>query len=191
MKLIVGIGNPGKEYEKTRHNIGYMTVDAIADHYGVKFDQKKFNSIYGILRLNNEKIIIMKPETYVNLSGVAVLSIKNYYGIDQKDILVIYDDIALPLGKIRVRFKGSGGGHNGLDNIIEYLKTNEIKRMRIGIDNNPLIDKKDYVLGKFTKKDKKVLKETLERLKDVPYDFINKRFSDFMNKYNREFISNE
>lgn len=191
MKLIVGIGNPGKEYEKTRHNIGYMTVDAIADHYGVKFDQKKFNSIYGIFRLNNEKIIIMKPETYVNLSGVAVLSIKNYYGIDQKDILVIYDDIALPLGKIRVRFKGSGGGHNGLDNIIEYLKTNEIKRMRIGIDNNPLIDKKDYVLGKFTKKDKKVLKETLERLKDVPYDFINKRFSDFMNKYNREFISNE
>ncbi len=90
-----------------------------------------------------------------------------------------------------MRFKGSSGGHNGLDNIIEYLKTNEIKRMRIGIDSNPLIDKKDYVLGKFTKKDKKVLKETLERLKAVPYDFINKRFSDFMNEYNREFISNE
>lgn len=186
MKLIVGIGNPGKEYKNTRHNIGYMAVDAIADYYNVDFNQKKFNSIYTIVRINNEKIILMKPETYVNLSGSAVLSMMNYFGIDKNDILVISDDFALPLGKIRVRFKGSDGGHNGLENIIDYLKTNEFKRIRIGIGSNPLIEKKNYVLGRFDKEDQPVIKDTLIRIREIPKDFVGLTFSDFMNKYNRE-----
>ena len=186
MKLIVGIGNPGKEYENTRHNIGFMAVEAIADHFNANFDQKKFNSIYTILRIKGEKVVLMKPETYVNLSGSAVLSMMNYYGIDKDDILVIYDDTALPLGKIRVRFKGSGGGHNGLSNIIDYLKTQEFKRMRIGIDSNPLIEKKNYVLGRFSKEDQEVINKSLKRLNEVPKDFIDESFSDFMNKYNKE-----
>lgn len=186
MKLIVGIGNPGKEYENTRHNIGYMAVEAIAKQYNADFNQKKFNSIYTILRVNGEKVILMKPETYVNLSGSAVISMMNYYGIDKDDILVIYDDTALPLGKIRVRFKGSGGGHNGLSNIIDYLKTQNFKRMRIGIDSNPLIEKKNWVLGRFNKEDQKVIDKTMKRIKQVPEDFIKESFSDFMNEYNRE-----
>ncbi len=186
MKLIVGIGNPGKEYENTRHNIGYMAVEQIARHHNVKFDQNKFNSVYTIFRIKNEKIILMKPETYVNLSGSAVLSMMNYFGIDKEDILVIYDDTALPLAKVRVRFKGGGGGHNGLSNIIDYLKTQEFKRMRIGIDSNPLIEKKNWVLGRFNKEDQKIIDKTMQRLKDVPADFINESFSDFMNKYNSE-----
>ncbi|NLC54880.1 MAG: aminoacyl-tRNA hydrolase [Erysipelothrix sp.] len=186
MKLIVGIGNPGKEYENTRHNVGFLAVDKIADHHNVEFDQKKFNSVYAILRIKGQRVILMKPETYVNLSGSAVLSMMNYFGIDKDEILIIYDDFALPLGKIRVRFKGSGGGHNGLINIIEYLKTQNFKRMRIGIDSNPLIENKNYVLGRFNKDDQKVIDETLKKLVDVPKDLINYSFSDFMNKYNKE-----
>lgn len=186
MKLIVGIGNPGKQYENTRHNVGFMALDAIADYHNVQFNETKFKSDYTSVRINNEKVILMKPQTYVNLSGSAVLSMMNYFNIDVDDVLVIYDDLALPTGKLRVRFKGSGGGHNGIKNIIDYLKTQQFKRIRIGIDNNKRIDQVDYVLGRFSKEDHKVLDETFKKLCDVPEDFVNEPFSDFMNKYNRE-----
>lgn len=186
MKLIVGIGNPGKQYEKTRHNVGFMALDAIADHYNVEFNESKFKSLYTSIRVNNEKVILMKPQTYVNLSGSAVLSMMNYFNIDVKDIIVIYDDLALPTGKIRVRFKGSAGGHNGMINIIDYLKTKDFNRIRIGIGNNKVIEQKDYVLGKFSKDDNKALSDTFKRLIEVPSDLVELPFSDFMNKYNRE-----
>lgn len=186
MKLIVGIGNPGKEYENTRHNVGFMALDAIANKHNVDFTESKFKSLYTSIRVNNEKIILMKPQTYVNLSGSAVLSMMNYFNIDIKDVIVVYDDLALPVGKLRVRFKGSGGGHNGISNIIDYLKTKEFNRIRIGIGNNKIIEQKDYVLGKFSKEDRKVLEATFTKLESVPEDFVDLPFSDFMNKYNRE-----
>lgn len=186
MKLIVGIGNPGKEYENTRHNVGFMALDAIADHHNVSFDETKFKSLYTSIRIKQEKVILMKPQTYVNLSGTAVISMMNFYNIDKEDILVIYDDLALDTGKLRVRFKGSGGGHNGMKNIIDYLKTQEIKRVRIGIDNNPLFNQADYVLGRFTKEDLKVLEKSFDKMKTIPEDFVNLSFSDFMNKYNKD-----
>ncbi len=186
MKLIVGIGNPGKEYDNTRHNVGFMALDSIANHYNVEFNETKFKSIYTSIRVNNEKIILMKPQTYVNLSGSAVVSMMNYFNIDKEDILVIYDDLALPTGKLRVRFKGSGGGHNGIKNIIDYLKTQEFKRVRIGISNNKLFDQVDYVLGRFSKEDMSTLEDTFKKLRELPEDFVNEPFSDFMNKYNRE-----
>lgn len=186
MKLIVGIGNPGKQYENTRHNVGFMALDRIADHYNVSFDESKFKSVYTTIRVRNERVILMKPETYVNLSGSAVLSMMNYFNIDVEDVLVIYDDLALPTGKVRVRYKGSGGGHNGISNIIDYLKTKEFKRLRIGIDNNPLFNRADYVLGRFSKDDMQALDKTFKKLIDVPQDFVSESFSDFMNKYNRD-----
>ena len=186
MKLIVGIGNPGKQYQNTRHNIGFMVLDAIAKEYNLSFDQSKFKSLYTTLRLDGERIILMKPETYVNLSGSAVVSMMNYFNIDKEDILIIYDDIALPLGKIRVRFKGGSGGHNGLKNIIDYLKTKEFKRMRIGIDSNSKIEKKNWVLGKFDQEESKKINKSIKRLLEVPKDLISESFSDFMNKYNQE-----
>ena len=185
MKLILGIGNPGLQYEKTRHNIGFMTLDSIAQSLNTEINENKFNSLYTIVRVNNERVILMKPQTYVNLSGSALVSMMNYYNIDIEDILIIYDDIDLPLGKIRVRYKGSAGGHKGILDIIKYLKTSEFKRIRIGIDNNPLIDKADYVLSRFTSEDNEVLKETFKRLESVPKDFTELGFSDFMNKYNQ------
>ncbi len=186
MKLIVGIGNPGKEYDNTRHNVGFMALDKIADNYGVKFDQAKFKSVYTTVRVRNEKVILMKPETYVNLSGSAVVSMMNYFNIDIEDVLIVYDDLALPTGKVRVRFKGSGGGHNGIKNISDYLKTKEFKQFRIGIDNNPLFNRADYVLGRFSKDDMSVLEKTFKKIENVPTDFVNESFSDFMNKYNRD-----
>lgn len=186
MKLIVGIGNPGKEYDNTRHNVGFMALDSIANHYNVEFNETKFKSVYTSIRVNNEKVILMKPQTYVNLSGSAVVSMMNYFNIDKEDILVIYDDLALPTGKLRVRFKGSGGGHNGIKNIIDYLKTQEFKRVRIGIGNNKLFDQVDYVLGRFSKEDMSTLEDTFKKLRELPEDFVNEPFSDFMNKYNRE-----
>ena len=186
MKLIVGIGNPGKEYENTRHNIGFIAIDQIAKKHRLDFSEKKFNSVYTSVRINGERVILMKPETYVNLSGSAVLSMMNYFNIDKEDILIIYDDIALPLGKIRVRFKGSAGGHNGLINIIKYLKTQDFKRMRIGIGSNAKIEKKNWVLGRFSNQESKELENPLKLIESVPEDFINMSFSDFMNKYNKE-----
>lgn len=185
MKLIVGIGNPGKQYENTRHNVGFMALDAIAKEHGVQFNETKFKSVYTTIRVNGERVILMKPETYVNLSGTAVVSMMNYFNIDKEDIIVIYDDLALPVGKIRVRFKGSGGGHNGIKNITSHLKTSEFNQFRIGIDNNPQMDRADYVLGRFSKSDLSELENTFKRIIDVPKDFVEYPFSDFMNKYNR------
>lgn len=186
MKLIIGIGNPGLKYENTRHNVGFMALDMIAEKYNTNYNENKFNSLYTIIRVNNERVILMKPQTYVNLSGSAVISIMNYYNISKDDILVIYDDIALPTAKLRVRYKGSGGGHNGIEDIIRYLKSNEFKRIRIGIGNNPNIERANYVLGRFTKSESELLAKSLYRLTDIPTDFIKLPFSDFMNKYNQE-----
>jgi len=186
MKLIVGLGNPGKTYEKTRHNIGFMVIDKLLNHLSINLDQNKFNAVFVKTKINNEDVIIMKPQTFMNLSGEAVSQIANFYRISTDDIVIVYDDFDLPLGKIRLREKGSGGTHNGMKNIIQLLGTNNINRIRIGIDKNNLIDQKDYVLGKFNKDEISLLDKAIERVVSALIDYPKMNFNELMNKYNPE-----
>lgn len=151
MKLIVGLGNPGKQYSKTRHNVGFLSLNKLEDKYDLeyKFDSS-FNALIAIKIISGEKCYFVKPQTFMNLSGEAVGKIVHYYKIDIKDMIVIYDDMDLPFGSLRLRQKGSAGGHNGIKNIIAHLGTDEFKRIRVGISGHANIDAKDYVLGKFS-----------------------------------------
>ena len=161
MKLIVGLGNPGKEYENTRHNIGYIFIDSFAKKNNVIIDKNKFNGLYTKFNIDNENVILLKPLSFMNLSGTVVKKYVDYFKIDIKDILIINDDLDLPFGKIRLRKSGSSGGHNGLKNIALNLQTEEFKRLKVGISNDKTIDTKDYVLGTFSKDDL----DTIESLK--------------------------
>lgn len=184
MKLIVGLGNPGKEYENTRHNIGYIFIDSLADKLGVSIDKKKFNGLYTEAVINNEKVLLVKPLSYMNLSGEVVEKFVNFYKIDINDILIINDDLDLDVGRVRLRLKGSSGGHNGLKNIALHLKTEDFKRLKIGISNNKLIDTKDYVLGKFTKEEKEIINNLKDKIVNLLMDFVNTDFDKLMAKYN-------
>ena len=185
MKLIIGLGNPGKEYENTRHNIGFFFIDNFANSLNIKIDKKKFNGLYNEVTINNEKVILLKPQTFMNLSGESVEYFVNYYKINIDDILIINDDLDLNFGKIRLRSEGSSGGHNGLKNIILLLNTDKFKRLKIGISNNKLIDTKDYVLGKFSKEEKDELNNLVDTVNELLYDFIKLDFDKLMCKYNK------
>ena len=184
MKLIVGLGNPGKEYENTRHNIGYIFIDSLADKLGISIDKKKFNGLYTEAVINNEKVLLVKPLSYMNLSGEVVEKFVNFYKININDILIINDDLDLDVGRVRLRLRGSSGGHNGLKNIALHLKTEDFKRLKIGISNNKLIDTKDYVLGKFTKEDKEIINNLKDKIVNLLMDFVNTDFDKLMAKYN-------
>lgn len=186
MKLIVGLGNPGKTYKLTRHNIGFMFIDELAREYKLNFTlNKQLKSEIATTTIFEEKIIIIKPQTYMNLSGEAVLAVMNYYKINPEDIIIIYDDLDLPTGKIRIRKEGSSGGHKGMKNIIELIKTQELKRIRIGIMNNSNIETIDYVLGKFTEAEQALINLSLSKVTNMIKSFIVDSFDDFMNKFNR------
>jgi PTH1 family peptidyl-tRNA hydrolase len=182
VKLIVGLGNPGKKYKNTKHNIGFMCLDYYADQQKLTF--KKDNKFSGeIVKFGNT--ILLKPHTFMNLSGQSIRATIDYYNIDIEDLLVIYDDLALPLGKLRLREKGSAGGHNGIKSVIAHTGTQEFKRVRVGIDANPLIETKDYVLGNFSKQEKKELSQTINQVSKVIEDFkSNKQYTLIMNQYN-------
>ena len=184
MKLIVGLGNPGKEYEDTRHNIGFMVLDNISLKLNNKNWNKKFDGLYFSDFINGEKVIFLKPQKYMNLSGEVAREYVNYYNIDINDILIIVDDLDLPTGKIRLRQKGSSAGHNGLKDIFKNLNTENIKRLKIGIENNKKYDTKDYVLGKFTKEQKQIIDKSIEQAANISLDFITDNFIDLMSKYN-------
>lgn len=185
MKLIIGLGNPGKEYEKTRHNIGYMVIDNYAKAHGVEINKKKFNSLYQKLIVDNCDVLLVKPETYMNLSGEAVISFVNYFKIDIEDILIIYDDLDLECGKMRLRDKGSSGGHNGIKNIISLLGTDKFKRLKLGISNNKMIETKDYVLGKLTSDEQEKINNSIKLTSNLIDDFLKLSFDKLTNKYNR------
>lgn len=147
MKCIVGLGNPGRKYEKTRHNIGFTVIDELASRFQTKLDQTKNNAAYTIVTIGNEKVMLMKPQTYMNLSGEAVRPLMDYYKIDIQDVLVVYDDLDLPVGKLRLRETGGHGGHNGIRSLIQHLGTKDFKKLRIGVGRptnaQPIVD---YVL---------------------------------------------
>lgn len=186
MKLIVGLGNPGKEYEKTRHNIGFLFIDKLAKEFDVKMKKKKFDGLYEIVSYEGEKIIFLKPQTFMNLSGECIRRYIDFLNISIKDILIIHDDTSLQLGTFKFKTKGSSGGHNGLKNIEQQLQTKDYKRMKIGISSSKEIEKKDYVLGRFTKEENEIVNEIIELAPIIFKDHINLSFENLMNKYNKK-----
>jgi peptidyl-tRNA hydrolase, PTH1 family len=184
MKLIVGLGNPGKEYEKTRHNVGFLVLDKLASKYEASFDNKKFNGKYCKIEINDEKVILLKPQKYMNLSGEVIKEFVQYYKINIEDLIIIHDDLDINIGDIKIKPKGSSGGHNGLNNIELMLNTSEYKRVKIGISNTNKFDAKDYVLGKFSSEEFKIINEITDKVCDVIFDSFNLTFENLMNKYN-------
>lgn len=185
MKLIVGLGNPGKEYENTRHNIGFIFIDALAKDLGISITKEKYNGLYAETTINNEKVLLVKPLSYMNLSGEVIIKFVNFYKIHIEDILIISDDLDMDFGRIRLKASGSSGGHNGLKNIESHLKTNCFKRLKYGISNNKNIDTKDYVLSKFNKEEKEKLDNSKDEIINILKDFLEIKFDNLMNKYNK------
>lgn len=185
MKLIVGLGNPGKKYENTRHNTGFAVIDRTLAKLNVDLDKNKFNADYTMINRNGEKIYILKPLTYMNLSGEAVAPFMKYFNIDPEDLVVVHDDLDLPVGKIRLRQSGSCGGQNGMRNIIDLLGDSNIKRIRVGIGKDPLIPVVDYVLGKTKKEDLEVYNQALDKASDaLIYWLDHDDFSKVMSNFN-------
>ena len=181
MKLIVGLGNPEKKYDNTRHNIGFMVLD----NYLGKVDYKsKFNGLYYEKNINNEKVIFLKPQTYMNNSGLSVFEFVNFYKISFKDILIIHDDLDLDVGMIKFKFNSSSGGHNGIKSIINCLGSQEFSRLKIGINNEYKKDTIDFVLSKFSKKD--IEKLNLDKINSAINDFLSYDINYVMNIYNRK-----
>ena len=183
MKLIVGLGNPGKEYALTRHNCGFRVLDAFADAASVDIDKEGFKGVYGRFKFNGEDIILFKPLTMMNLSGTAVQEIVHYFKIDLNDVLVIYDDMAIEPGTIRLRLDGSSGGQKGMQNIIDNLGTSNIKRIRVGI-GKPQFDSIDWVLGKPSGEDKIKIDEAIDRATKAIREYLIHNFENAMSKYN-------
>ena len=185
MKLIVGLGNPGKEYENTRHNIGFMMIDYIIQELNITKSSEKMGGKYFEININGEKVIFLKPQQYINLSGDVIIRFMNFYKIEKEDIFIIHDDLDLEVGKFKLREKGGSGGHNGLKNIESHLKSKEYNRMKIGISNNKNIDTKDYVLGRLSKEEKEKLNEIIKSGPNIIKDYLNLSFTNLMNKYNK------
>lgn len=187
MKLIVGLGNPGRDYNNTRHNVGFNVIDLLVKKYGLSFNEnKKFNALECCFNLNGEKVIFVKPLTYMNLSGSSVALYVNYYNIELSDILIIHDDLDMVLGKIRFVFDSSSGGHNGIKDIINKLGSQRFSRLKIGISNDKAVDTKDYVLGKFSNDEIKILNNSYEKLYDLVEDFILYDFNALKQIYNNK-----
>lgn len=186
MKCIVGLGNPGKKYEKTRHNIGFMVIDELLRRHGWTLNKKKFSGKYALEHLHGEQVVLLQPETYMNLSGKCIKPLVDYYKIDVKDVLVIYDDLDLPTGKIRLRQKGGHGGHNGIRSTIDHLATREFKRLRIGIGRPTTpIPVVDYVLGSFPNDQKESVTTSITKAADACERWMEKPFSEVMNEFNQ------
>ena len=183
MKLIVGLGNPGNEYVDTRHNIGYSLLDYLCKDTNVVY-RNKFNSNYVEVMINGEKIILVKPLTYMNLSGIAVKNFVDFYKVDIDDILIIQDDLDMNLGKIKFVYDSSSGGHNGIKDIEKYLNTKKYLRLKIGISNDKNRDTKDYVLGKFSTNEIKILENKFTDLNNFINDYIIMNRDVLIGKYN-------
>ncbi len=186
MYIIVGLGNPTKEYENTRHNIGFMAIDALADKYNINMTECKHKALIGKGIINGTKVVLVKPLTYMNLSGESVRAVIDYYKIDEEEeLIVIYDDISLDVGKLRIRKKGSAGGHNGIKNIIAHLGHDVFKRIKIGVGEKPKgYDLADYVLGHFSKEELSIMKESLESADGAVCLMLEDKIDAAMNEYN-------
>lgn len=185
MKVIIGLGNPGRKYENTRHNAGFFVTEELARRHHIQLDKTKFKANYAIEHIAGEKVLIVEPQTYMNLSGEAVRPLLDFYNIDVDDILVVYDDLDLPVGKIRLRQKGGHGGHNGIRSLIEHLGTKEFKRIRLGIGRPETAQAiVDYVLRPFDKEQAEDLKISVLDAADAAEEWFKTDFIEVMNKYN-------
>lgn len=188
MYLIVGLGNPGKQYENTRHNVGFDAVDLLVDEYRVPSSGKQHKAMYGKGVIAGQKVILAKPLTYMNLSGESVRALVDYYKIDpEEELIVIYDDISLEPGKIRIRKKGSAGGHNGIKNIIAQLGTQNFQRIKVGVGEKPKgWDLADYVLGHFSKAERAQMEEGYDRATEAVRLILAGEIDAAMNQYNKK-----
>ncbi|SOC26316.1 peptidyl-tRNA hydrolase [Ureibacillus xyleni] len=185
MKLIIGLGNPGKQYEYTRHNIGFECIDALSKKWDAPLNQMKFNGMYATVHRPEGKVMLLKPLTYMNLSGECVRPIMDYFDINIEDIIVIYDDLDLETGKLRLRQKGSAGGHNGIKSLIQHLGTQEFNRVRVGISRPPAGMKvPDYVLSKFPKEEGPVIEQAIDKTVAAVETSLTKKFLEVMNEFN-------
>lgn len=184
IKLVVGLGNPGRQYENTRHNMGFKVLDEIANRLEIFKWKEKDGALYFDCHLDMCKVLFIKPQKYINLSGDVMIKFVKFLDIKLEDILVISDDLDLPVGALKIKEKGSSGGHNGLKNIETVLGTNEYKRIKIGISNNKSIDTKDYVLGNLDSTEKRKIAPVIEKAADAVLESIGHPFNEVMSKYN-------
>ncbi len=186
MKIIVGLGNPGKKYEITRHNIGFLFIDHLASINGIKVDKIKFKGLYGQGVINGEKVILLKPQTYMNLSGESVEQAVSFFKCTPKDVIIVYDDVALSFGSLRIRQKGSDGGHNGIKSIILNLNTDEFPRIKVGIGAPPHkeYDLADYVLSNFTRDEQKIMPDIFKKCEQACGYMLKDDIQQAMNKCN-------
>jgi len=185
MYIIAGLGNPGKDYVNTRHNAGFMVIDELADKHNISLDMEKFKGIIGKGVINGEKVILVKPLTYMNNSGECIRAVMDYYKADIDDFIVVFDDISLDVGKLRVRPKGSAGGHNGIKSIIAHLGSDGFKRVKFGVGHKPAgWDLADWVLGRFKKEDEASLEETRKRACEAVETLMAEGAEATMNKFN-------
>ena len=184
--LIVGLGNPGKEYEKTRHNAGWRAIDRIAEKLNCKVDKAKFQGLYGQVKYAGGKLYLLKPMTYMNLSGRSVLQLSAYFHVPPQRIIVLFDDISLEPGRLRIRANGSAGGHNGIKSIIAHLGSDKFPRVKVGVGSptNPEYDLADWVLGSFTQAERKTINDTLDRALGAAETLIQKGILEAQNKFN-------
>ena len=188
MYIIVGLGNPGKDYSNTRHNIGFDVIDTLADMAGISVIEKKHKAIIGKGVIDGQKVVLVKPQTYMNLSGESVRDVIDYYKVDEEqELIVISDDISLDVGMLRVRKKGSAGGHNGLKNIIQHLGHDTFMRIKMGVGEKPKgYDLADYVLGHFTKEERKVMDEAAKTATEAIRMMLAGDVDKAMNAFNKK-----
>lgn len=188
MYIIVGLGNPGRQYAHTRHNVGFDAIDILAEKYHISVDMGKHRALIGKGAIEGERVILAKPLTYMNLSGESVRSLVDFYKIDpEEELIVVYDDISLEPGQLRIRGKGSAGGHNGVKSLIAHLQTQVFKRVKVGVGEKPQgYDLVDYVLGHFTKGERQMVEGALERAADAVVCMMTDGIEHAMNEYNRK-----
>lgn len=193
MFIIVGLGNPSKEYEGTRHNVGFDVIDAIADKYNISVTDRKNRAFCGKGIIAGQKVLLAKPQTYMNLSGESVRGLVDYYKIDEEtELLVIFDDISLDVGQLRIRKKGSAGGHNGIKNIIANLGTNVFQRIKVGVGERPKeYDLADYVLGHFSKAEKEQMEEGYKHVIEAVELILQGEIDTAMNQFNKKVVREE
>ena len=186
MYLIAGLGNPGREYENTRHNAGFASIDRLAEKNHISIDMKKFQALCGTGYIGGQKVLLLKPQTYMNLSGESLRAACDFFKIDpEQELIVIYDDISLAPGQLRIRAKGSAGGHHGIKSIISHLGTQVFLRVKVGVGEKPQgWDLADYVLGHFSKEEQQVMQESFDRAADAAAALLSEEVQQVMNEYN-------
>lgn len=185
MYIIAGLGNPTKEYDKTRHNVGFSVIDVLADRYNMDVSERKHKALCGRGAMEGQKVVLMKPQTFMNLSGESIRAAMDFYKADPEDVLIIYDDVSLEPGQLRIRQKGSAGGHNGIKNIISHLGTQEFSRIKVGVGAKPpRMDLADYVLSRFSQGEQKLMEEAFKEAAEAAVMIMTDGLDRAMNHFN-------